>query len=202
MSAYRDFTSDFPSRCLDILDNQMAWAKFRGRDVTLLLMVASSAFLVPYERLRPDNQRPPHPSGDNKRFAELSLKLEILFREKFIGSQLCTSLENSWKYATDVKRIDGDIDTWFLPASLRPVTKEKQISAMLVWIRNALAHGNIYTSGNPIDKLILVQLDEPNNVKNSTCHVLSVNPEDFGRFVRGWIGFVGQSDVQELLRAA
>ncbi len=202
MSAYRNFTNDFPSRCLEILDHQMAWANLRGRDVTLLLMVASAAFLVPYERLRPDNNRPPHPSGDNKRFVELSLQLETLFGEKFFGSELCPSSENSWQFANDVKRIDGDIDTWFLPASLRPVTKAKQVSAMLVWIRNALAHGNIYTSGNPIDRLILVQLDEPNNVENTTCHVLSVSPEDFGRFVRGWIRFLAGSDMQELLSAA
>lgn len=193
---------DFPSRCLDILDRQIPWARLSGREVTLLLMVASAAFVVPYERLRPDNNRLPHPSGDNKRFDELAKRLENLMADKFCGSSLCPKRESSWKVANDVRRVEGDLDSWFPPSSLNPVSPGKQVSSMLALIRNGLAHGNIFTTGSPIEALIL--LSTPGTVKNPTdkFDVLSVSPEDFGRFIREWIAFLQRSQVQELYLAA
>lgn len=202
MSAYRDFTSDFPSRCLDILDHQTAWAKFRGRDVTLLLMVASAAFVMPYERLRPDDNRSPHPSGDNRRFSELAKRLEDLMAEKFCGSSLCPNKENSWRVAKDVPRVDGDLDGWFPPQSLKPVSKDKTVSSMLVLIRNAIAHGNVFTTGNPIGSLIFVQRRGSDESSTSKFEVLSVSPEDFGRFIREWVAFLHQSQIPELYLVA
>jgi hypothetical protein len=180
----------------------MAWAKFRGRDVTLLLMVASAAFLVPYERLRPDNHRSPHPSGDNERFASLAKRLEDLMADKFCGSSLCPNRENSWKVAKDVPRVDGDLDGWFPPQSLKPVSKDKAVSSMLVLIRNALAHGNVFTTGNPIETLIFVQRRGGDDSSTSKFEVLSVSPEDFGHFIREWVAFLRTSQIPELYLAA
>ena len=202
MSAYRDFTSDFPSRCLDILDRQMGWAKFQGRDVTLLLMVASTAFLVPYERLRPDSNRSPHPSGDNERFAALAKCLKDLMAERFCGSSLCPDRENSWKVAKDVSRVDGDLDGWFPRQSLKPVSKHKAVSSMLVLIRNALAHGNVFTTGNPIETLIFVQRRGSAEGLTSKFEVLSVSPEDFGHFIREWVAFLRESQIPKLYLVA
>ena len=202
MTAYRDFTGDFPSRCMEVLDHQMAWAKFRGRDVTLLLMVSSAAFLVPYERLRPESNRSPHPSGDNERFAELAKRLEELMATKFCGSRFCPNAQSSWKVAKNVPFVGGDLDGWFPPQSLKPVSDEKAVSSMLTLIRNALAHGNVFTTGNPIETLIFVQKRESDKGSATKFEVLSVRPEDFSNFIREWVAFLRESQVPELYIAA
>ena len=46
MSAYKDFVVDFPSRCLELLNHFERDAAARDRNVTLLLLVASSAFVL------------------------------------------------------------------------------------------------------------------------------------------------------------
>lgn len=202
MSAYRDFTRDFPSRCIEVLDHHMDWAKFRGRDVTLLLMVASAAFLVPYERLKPESTRSPHPSGDIERFAELAKRLEELMDAKFCGSRFCPGKENSWKVAKEVPFVHGDLDSWFPPQSLKPVSGEKAISSMLKLIRNALAHGNVFAAGNPIGTLIFVQRRETDESSNTKFEVLSVHPRDFNNFIREWVAFLRESQIPELYLVA
>jgi hypothetical protein len=202
MSAYRDFTSDFPTRCLEVLAHQMAWAKFKGRDVTLLLMVSSAAFLVPYERLRLDTKHPPHPSGDGERFAALAESLVDLMAEKFCGSNLCPEMTNSWKVAKDVPSVQGDLDVWYPPKTLKPVSRDKSVSSMLALIRNALAHGNIFTTGSPIESLIFVQRRGGDHGGSSKFEVLSVSPADFGHFIREWVAFLRTSNLTELYLVA
>jgi hypothetical protein len=165
-------------------------------------MAASAAFLVPYERLRPESKHPPHPSGDGVRFAALAKRLDEFLKERFCGSSLCPTKENSWYIAKDVSRVDGELDSWFPPKSLKPVSKDKAISSMLSLIRNALAHGNLFTTGSPIERLIFVQrrgtLDVNEERQTSKFEVLCVSPDDFGLFIRGWVAFLRASEVPEL----
>ena len=193
---------DFPSRCLEILDRQSGWAKFRDREVTLLLMVASAAFVVPYERLRSDTNRSPHPAGDNERYAALAKRLEDLMANRFCGASLCPNSENSWKIAKNVLRVDGDLDGWFLPKLMKPVSKDKTVSSMLTLIRNALAHGNMFTTGSPIETLIFVQRRGSDEGSTSKFEVLSVGPEDFAHFIREWVAFLLDSQITELYLVA
>src|SRR5687768_3967400 len=51
MSIYKDFVQDFPRRCHDVLKAFGSESKKQDRDVTLLLMVATAGFVMPYERL-------------------------------------------------------------------------------------------------------------------------------------------------------
>ena len=170
--------------------------------MTLLLMVASTAFLMPYERLRTDNNRPPHPSGDNERFAVLAKRLEDLMADKFCGSSLCPNRENSWQVAKDVPRVDGDLDSWFPPQSLKPVSKDKVVNSMLVLIRNALVHSNVFATGNPIKTLIFVQRRGSDKGSTPKFEVLSVSPEDFGHFIHEWVTFLDESQIPELYLVA
>jgi hypothetical protein len=90
------------------------------------------------------------------------------------------------------------LDGWFPPKSLKSISQDKVVSSMLALIRNALAHGNIFSSGSPIDRLIFVQKRDA----NSTFEVLSVSPSDFGDFVRGWVKFLSDSNMPELYLVA
>lgn len=60
MTAYKNFVQDFPTRCKDVLELAESRTNHQVREVTLLLVVASAAIIVPYERLRKDGQFP-HP---------------------------------------------------------------------------------------------------------------------------------------------
>jgi len=161
-------------------------------------MTASASFLVPYERLRSDENRMRHPSGDRERFKNLADRLDELTAEKFCGSKLCPSLDNSWKVAKGVPRVDGDLDSWFPPQSLKPFSKDKKVSSTLTLIRNALAHGNLFTTGNPIENLIFVTGTGENF--DSSYEVLSVRPEDFYIFICSWVDSL--SPFQDLYLAA
>ena len=52
MSEYRDFVSDFPSRCAELLSSFEQQARHRRREVTLMLCVAAPTIIVPLERLK------------------------------------------------------------------------------------------------------------------------------------------------------
>lgn len=122
--------------------------------------------------------------------------------EKFCGSSLCPEMDNTWKVAKDVPSVEGDLDGWYPPKTLKPVSKDKAVSSMLALIRNALAHGNIFTTGNPIESLIFVQRRGGDDGGSSKFEVLSVSLADFGHFIREWVAFLRTSNLQELYLVA
>lgn len=207
---HADFVSDFPKRCLDILDGASSLASLTGREVTLLLVVASASLLVPFERLRPDTEHSAHAFGDNKLFAEGAEKLQRLLATDFVGSVLCPSLTNSWRFSDSVLDVSGGLDSWYSRSDLKVISaskkgrKGKAIKSMLPHIRNALAHGSIYTKGKPIEELIFVQertaAGEDGARKRIGFEVLSVSPDDFNTFIRGWIACLVNEKAWELRR--
>lgn len=64
MTAYTNFIQDFPQRSLEILTTKYEWAKAKNRDVPLLISIAFTSLVVPFERLR--RQGSEHPSADRK----------------------------------------------------------------------------------------------------------------------------------------
>jgi hypothetical protein len=54
MTAYRNFTQDYPERCRRLLSLNFKNAKQNGLEVTLLLSIAASGLIVPYARLSED----------------------------------------------------------------------------------------------------------------------------------------------------
>ena len=79
MTVYRSIAADFPLRCRDLLAIIEETAYARDREVTLLLAIATAAFVIPYERLRPrgaNNDR--HPAADRQAFHAASAALDSL----------------------------------------------------------------------------------------------------------------------------
>lgn len=190
MTVYTDFTSDFPKRCLDVLDMASADAAADGREITLLFMAASASLLVPFERLKPDTEYSVHPFGDNKRYKLAADSLKGLLDENFVGSVLCSQAMHSWKLAKDVQSVDGDVETWLPKAKLELLSKKRPVRSTLTLIRNALAHGSIYTTGDPIEELVFVKEVLDKERKRVGFDVLQVSHEDFKQFVLAWIGFL------------
>ena len=65
MAQYEDYICAFAGRCIGILEDFWLAAEEQKREVTLLLMVATSAFVIPRERTQPN-----HPDSDSEFFKE------------------------------------------------------------------------------------------------------------------------------------
>lgn len=62
-------------------------------------------------------------------------------------------------------------------------------------IRNALAHGNIFTRGNPeIEQIILLS---ERAVGTNKFNFLAVAPADFRLFLKNWLEFLRDLDLPE-----
>jgi hypothetical protein len=189
MTAYKNFIKDFPRRCRDVLDIAGKPALYRGREVTLTLMVASAGLVVPYERLKPDGRWGAHPSGDRKTFAGAVEKLESLLGQPFISSRLWTETSSTWR-GGKLDSVTGNPDSWKGLQESQPITKEKTVGAILGVIRNALAHGNIWTLRDPIEAIVFVKSVTDDEKIISKFLFVSVAPDEFRNLLEKWLIFL------------
>ena len=115
MTAYRNFIEDFPGRCRDILKIAIKPTYLRGREVTLLLMVASAGLIIPYERLKPDGKGSGsigHPSRDNMLYTDAARQLHQLLEKPFLSSDLWNEPSlGSWERGY-IQQIAGSPESW------------------------------------------------------------------------------------------
>jgi hypothetical protein len=214
MSMYVNFVKDFPGRCEEILDAYGKRAAFLGREVTLMLVVASAGFNVPHERLKKSD----HPSKDRHHFTIAERQLRDVRNSRFLGSVLWDQAPGSWRYG---KILDdqGTLDQW--KAATRGFdeyngsgtnTKIIKADVVLDGLRNALAHGNIFTWGkrNIEMMMFLSRIDQPSICQkcgskidqiDKGYRVFVVSPEDFQKFLRRWFTFIRSLELSENLIA-
>lgn len=193
MSAYKDFIQDFPKRCRVILNRSMSDSRIREYDVTILIMVATSAFTIPFERLNAGRNEVVHQSRDSEKFPNQVKKLDALLKSKFVDS-IFYDHSSSWRsgYITD---INGVPDAW--PDLNKPkiLGDDKEVSNVLKSIRNSLAHGSIFTRGNPIEEIIFLgSLHEQKN----KYPFISMSPSSFKFFLNEWIELLSSNDIKGL----
>lgn len=195
MTAYRDYIVDFPKRCLNILDHFEPQAKKRDQEVTLMLMVASSAFLIPQERLNKD-----HPSQDLVQFEKTLPRFMKELKTKWGKSSLSRNVAE-WQYGfTD--DIGNGPDAWPAPNAK---ASEKDVSEVLGIIRNALAHGNLFTEGNSIDTVTFYSKKYETRKKCKECQqdvsdmigykFLKIPTASFRQFLYNWFALLGTIDI-------
>lgn len=206
MTAYKNFVEDFPHRCREILNFAWKPALFKGREVTLMLMVASAGLVVPYERLKPDGDKFKHLSEDNKRFSAAADQLRTLLEQPFLSSEVWNQSVSTWHYGK-LKDVRGDPDSWEGLCKRRPVPVDKTVKNVLRVIRNALAHGNIFTFKNPIEAIIFIQANGGFGEEPKDYSFVFVGPADFRRFMENWFDFldklrIPQYEVFEVLKYA
>lgn len=197
MTAYKNFVDDFPRRCREILEFAGKPALFRGREVTLALMVASAGLVVPYERLKPDGGEIDHPSGDNKKFSAAADQLRTLLAEPFLSSEVWGTSASTWHFGK-LESVTGDPDSWEGLRARQPIEADKTVGSVLRVIRNSLAHGNIFTFKNPIEAIIFIKasFNGKKEVRNYTF--VFVAPEDFQLFLEKWFDFLDQLNIPQM----
>jgi len=179
--------------------------KFDDKKVTGLLMVASSAINIPFDRLRPVPENSmPHPSGDSEKYSKAVQQFEQLWNLNFVGSCLCPDNEMEYWKIAELKDIQSDPDGW--RAEYDGINKEKKVKSILKIIRNALAHGNLYTKGPKIIEEILFistlnkseicdKCKRPifKTVDHYNC--ISVTPYAFEQFLKHWFQFISELEI-------
>jgi len=199
MSSYSNFIKDFPKRCLDILNTYEEHARYIDLEVTFMLAIATAGFVIPFERLRPRSGDLAHPSGDILKFKKARDKFEKILNIPFVHSVLWNGDVSSWIFAKKLKNIQRGPDLWEELNNPKPLSIKKQMSSVLNHLRNALAHGNIFTKGNPI-KLIIF-LSRCCEYVDGQCKpidkydMLAVSPEDFRKFLIDWFNFLASLPI-------
>ena len=95
MSNYKDFVSDYPARCRDLLVSMEATADELELKVTFLLMVASAGFVVPLERLKDGNASQ---DRNNKRHKTAAETLDGLWEVPFLKSPFAKRSVYTWRF--------------------------------------------------------------------------------------------------------
>lgn len=188
MSNYRNFIQDFPIRCEEILIDYRDLACKNGREVTHMFAIASAAITIPFARLREGE----HPSWDKKNCQQAASKFANLCDQHFLGSRLWNDAVASWKTnqvkEEDVLQGPGD---WITNST--SLTQEIKVEEVLKCIRNALAHGNIFTLPDDNDEIErIIFLSKIMNGRNfsGNYRLLMVRPEDFDKFLLKWVQFL------------
>ena len=193
MSNYRNFIQDFPIRCEKILKDYKDCACMKGREVTHMFAIASAAITIPFARLREKE----HPSRDKKNCQQAASKFANLCDKYFLSSSLWGTSTKSWKSGLLKKDdIERDKEYWITNAlSLRDDIKVLEVLSI---IRNALAHGSIYTLHNnddQIENIILLSKEKIGEKFTGDFNLLMVSVEDFNELLVKWIDFLKNIEI-------
>lgn len=86
-------------------------------------------------------------------------------------------------------------DSWIELSTPKPLGPDRKVKKVLLHIRNALAHGNIFTRGTPeIEQIILLS---ERAVGTNKFNFVAVAPADFRRFLKNWLEFLGELDLPQ-----
>ena len=197
---YKNFIQDFPIRCGEILEKYREQDRKNGREVTHMFAIAAAAIPIPFARLS-ENE---HPSPDKKKYEQAVGKFTNLCDQYFLGSCLWEDKDEarSWKSGQVSKEDVKEGPEYWRIRDCSSLTGDIKVKEILKIIRNALAHGSIFTRPNKetdqIEKIILlskilVERKINGNVKrifNGNYDTLTVSPEDFFEFLVNWVSFL------------
>lgn len=197
MSEYVNFIQDFPKRCHTLLTRNYEECRNTNTEVTLMLTIATSGFIIPYNRLAESD----HPSGDAKDFTEAKTQFNRFGGQNFLNSSLVSSRANSsWGYREDLTLPDSKKIVWEKLLQGPSTISTKPVAAILAHFRNALAHGNIFTYENPIESLLFLSQDKQNNEWTGMYNMISVSTQDFHYFLIHWFDFLSTLKMPETIK--
>lgn len=147
MSNYTEFESDFPFRCLELLKQHFARAEETNLECTLLLALTASSICAVADRIGLAAEIKGHqsstPTAPGRVVKDRWHRYQTYFREP-VSKLFGTASPPSWcegVYAS--KRRDPAEWDW------RAVPDGYQVARLVNLLRNAFAHGNIWTLKNP-----------------------------------------------------
>ena len=190
MTAYKNFIQDFPNRCREVLEAFRVPALAMDREVTLLLTAATPCLLLPYGRLHEEE----HPSNDRENIVSETSTFDIELQKECGKSCLLSEFKDEdWRYKK-LDNLQGDLDAWGLKEDTESISAIKTETVLNI-LRNALAHGNVWTTGNPIDTLVFVSLVCLKK-KEGPFNTLQCSPQVFEQSLMNWVVFLNSLKLQ------
>ncbi|MBI2438165.1 MAG: hypothetical protein HYV36_05060 [Lentisphaerae bacterium] len=186
MGAYKNFIKDFPSRILKLYETQLDSANYACLEVTFLVSLTATAIAVPFDRLRDPSKGPyPHLSGDRHKYSEAASRFDELCNMSFNKSALWDSAFDTWQWGI-IYNISGDPDSWPELRSASRIGADVNTEKIIKHLRDALAHGNIYTRGDKLIKEIVLLT----GTSKKGFRFLVVSPQSLGVFLRKWVSWL------------
>jgi hypothetical protein len=204
------FSVEYPRRCMDLLKMLEPMARERSLVGSFSLLVASSLFVVPFERLKK------HPLREAEREPELYQALRNLRKQRFLDAIFWHGARPvGWRLSRIVTSVD-DTSGWRDSNGDHPMSDPavntidaQSAEDVLRVIRNALSHGNIVyldetgfeTHGAKVQYLAFLsryEESEEQRRESETYRVLSIAEEGFLAFVKAWgqwLDSIPQNDV-------
>lgn len=199
MSAYTNFTYDFPTRCRRLHEVFEKQAAQRGLEVTLLLSTLTAGFIIPFERLRSSNKD--HVAND--RVAEHVLKLAQHESKKFLE----WIPVGDWKVIPSIPAeyvMHRQPEQWIDTPSRIDLPASATTGSVLSTLRNALAHGVVFVMPNTtgprhsgIDQIVFVSRIVKNKIFTGNLKVISCTPNDLVVFFDEWVTFLEGLDPNQ-----
>jgi len=196
MSEYVNLIQDFPQRCTSILETFVKQAKDMDREVTLMLAIVSASLVIPYERLGDFE----NPSGDAKKYFQAKSEFANECGNKVFLDWVPGEKSKSWKFTElDLNDVNQPPASWL--RNIQPLPKEGEVGTVgyvLYHLRNAFAHGNIFTlaESKQIKSLIFLCKRKKNNTVDG-YNLIEVLPEDLYVFLEKWIQFLTSLNLTE-----
>ena len=217
MSEYKHFIEDFTERSSKLFNEfiENAGDKY---DVTLLLTFATPCFLVPYERLKDEGKRE---KAFSRNFDIYQDKYDGIRKDPFVGSVFQKKLSiESIRYGfvkeiEDARNHNWEVET--INKIKSDFINDKGIKApvtvhlLFSTLRNGLAHGNIFTTGKPdIKQIVLakkITRKDPTDERCSDCgqhqkrgidvgwNCLIIDPDSFKQLLRNWFEWLKSEGI-------
>lgn len=207
MTAYQNWFSDFPDRTnqvLEVLRTARGKALWREKNVTILLMVACSGFVVSLERL--DESRASETGPNDAQEATRIRGLMEWDSPSFSKSKYVRNVAN-WKMG-HLDSISSEPHEWPVVKNQGALAESFSVKYVLKDVlRNALAHGTVWaTPAHPhatISELLFVSRSKKYDPSAGYDYV-SVTVEEFDHFLTTWLSRISEAggNVIKLVAAA
>lgn len=210
------FATEYPARCMQLFELMEPAARKHELIGSFSLIVATSVFLIPYERMKAR-----HPLYLPDQDAHIDNRLRAIERQSFLKSEIWNGeLPGPWWFS----RIMNDLNQtscWEDEKKQHPMAgkadnsiEKRTTNDVLRVIRNALAHGNVVyldengfeTKGARVQHLGFIARYEENEeetAKAKTFRLVVATEESFLHFVKSWARWLAKFSFEvEFLDAA
>jgi hypothetical protein len=201
MTMYKDFVSDYPARCIDVINKFYGQAQAEDREVTLLLMAAAGGFLMPYERLQ-KGKKFRQPNLDRVAKEEQMGKLQNELEKKIRNSNIFGKTLSNWRYGFPGEE-HNKREVIAVAERAEAIPQNKKVACAIKILRHSIAHGNVLAIESPsghIQDLVFVSRNSKSTEDVVSVELIVLTPEDLKCFMLVWCDFLRGINQKTALR--
>ena len=209
------FVVEYPQRCVKMLEMLEPAARKEQLLGSFSLLVASSLFLIPYERMK--KAHPLNSRQDEPKLYDAIRKLE---KRPFNSNDMWADYApKNWRFSRIITSPDHT-ENWLDENECHPMhgaaintIDNRKIGEVLRVVRNALAHGNVVyldehgyeRHGEVVQYLAFLSRYEENEEqrnKSETYRLVATTEEEFLTFIKSWASWLQKFPADSCLYSA